>query len=407
VTARVRDLLKVLIFTLNSKKRFMNRKFRLFYFLLTVFVLMAITFILIKKGNKERDQRQDSIKIDQNAIDLKLTLTEAANFSQLALNCISMEYPNKPSHVLNDSTEVLNPETLHPAFYGCFDWHSSVHGHWMLVKLLRMFPDLNNADEIRNAISKNLTVENILQEVRYLDQPNRKSFERTYGWAWLLKLSEELQLWDDVDAHVWLKNLEPLTQAIVDRYMEFLPKQDYPIRRGVHANSAFGLSFALDYARQSANKELEKLITVKSLAYYSNDKNAPASWEPDGDDFFSPSLQEANLMRKVLKKDEFIEWFNLFLPLLETGEPANLLYPISVSDRSDPKIVHLDGLNLSRAWCMFEIAKILPGDHTVRDTLISAGIRHATATLPHISSGKYEGEHWLASFAVYMLSTLE
>lgn len=385
----------------------MNRKFRLFYFLSAVLLLLTTTFILIKKEYKTRNERQDSIKIEQSRIDLKLTLTAAIHFSQLALNCISREYPNKPGHVINDSSEVLTPETLHPAFYGCFDWHSSVHGHWMLVRLLRMFPDLPNADKIRKAISGNLTAENILQEVRYLDQPNRKTFERTYGWAWLLKLAEELQSWQDTDARLWAKNLEPLTQVVVERYLEFLPKQDYPIRRGVHPNTAFGLSFALDYARQSGNTELEDLILERSMVYYANDKNAPAAWEPDGDDFFSPCLQEANLMRHVLKPDEFVEWFENYLPGLKAGQPKNLLYPASVSDRSDPKIVHLDGLNLSRAWCMFEIAKILPENHAARDMLIASGTRHANATLPHISSGMYEGEHWLASFAVYLLSTIE
>ncbi|MCK4464111.1 MAG: DUF2891 domain-containing protein [Bacteroidales bacterium] len=384
----------------------MNHKFRLVYFVFIVILLMGTTLILIGISNKKKKSKMEAeLKIED--IFLKLSTEKALFFSKLALNCISREYPNKPGHVINDSSEVLSPETLHPAFYGCFDWHSSVHGHWMLVRLLRMFPDLPNADKIRKAISGNLTAENILQEVRYLDQPNRKSFERTYGWAWLLKLAEELQSWQDTEAKLWAKNLEPLTQVVVELYLEFLPKQDYPIRRGVHPNTAFGLSFALDYARQSGNTELEDLIIKRSMVYYANDKNAPAAWEPDGDDFFSPCLQEANLMRRVLKPDEFVEWFENYLPGLKAGQPKNLLYPASVSDRSDPKIVHLDGLNLSRAWCMFEIAKILPENHAARDMLIASGTRHANATLPHISSGMYEGEHWLASFAVYLLSTIE
>lgn len=384
----------------------MNHKFRLVYFVFIVILLMGTTLIMIGIGNKKKKSKMEAeLKIED--ISLKLSTETALFFSKLALNCISREYPNKPGHVINDSSEVLTPETLHPAFYGCFDWHSSVHGHWMLVRLLRMFPDMPNADKIRKAISGNLTAENILQEVRYLDQPNRKSFERTYGWAWLLKLAEELQSWQDTDVQLWAKNLEPLTQVVVERYLEFLPKQDYPIRRGVHPNTAFGLSFALDYARQSGNTELEDLIIKRSMAYYANDKNAPAAWEPDGDDFFSPCLQEANLMRHVLKPDKFVEWFENYLPGLKAGQPKNLLYPASVSDRSDPKIVHLDGLNLSRAWCMFEIAKILPENHASREMLIASGTRHANTTLPHISSGMYEGEHWLASFAVYLLSSIE
>lgn len=384
----------------------MNHKFRLVYFVFIVILLMGTTLIMIGIGNKKKKSKMEAeLKIED--ISLKLSTETALFFSKLALNCISREYPNKPGHVINDSSEVLTPETLHPAFYGCFDWHSSVHGHWMLVRLLRMFPDMPNADKIRKAISGNLTAENILQEVRYLDQPNRKSFERTYGWAWLLKLAEELQSWQDTDVQLWAKNLEPLTQVVVERYLEFLPKQDYPIRRGVHPNTAFGLTFALDYARQSGNTELEDLIIKRSMEYYANDKNAPAAWEPDGDDFFSPCLQEANLMRHVLKPDKFVEWFENYLPGLKAGQPKNLLYPASVSDRSDPKIVHLDGLNLSRAWCMFEIAKILPENHASRDMLIASGTRHANTTLPHISSGMYEGEHWLASFAVYLLSSIE
>jgi hypothetical protein len=384
----------------------MNYKFRLINFIFIVILLMGTTLVLIVVNNKKKKSKMEAeLKIED--ISLKLSTETALFFSKLALNCISREYPNKPGHVINDSSEVLTPETLHPAFYGCFDWHSSVHGHWMLVRLLRMFPDLPNADKIRKAISGNLTAENVLQEVRYLDQPNRKSFERTYGWAWLLKLAEELQSWQDTDAQLWAKNLESLIQVVVERYLEFLPKQDYPIRRGVHPNTAFGLSFALDYAHQSGNTELEDLIIKRSMEYYANDKNAPAVWEPDGDDFFSPCLQEANLMRYVLKPDKFVEWFENYLPGLKAGQPENLLYPASVSDRSDPKIVHLDGLNLSRAWCMFEIAKILPENHAARDMLIVSGTRHANATLPHISSGMYEGEHWLASFAVYLLSTIE
>jgi hypothetical protein len=274
----------------------------------------------------------------------------------------------------------------------------------MLVRLLRIFPDLPEAREIRSALDSNLSAENIEVEVEDVHQASRKSFERTYGWAWLLKLAEELHGWDDPDGRKWSKNLRPLAEAMVKRYLVFLPKQTYPIRRGVHPNTAFGIAFALDYSRAVGHRELEDLLLERSSAYFAQDAGCPASWEPDGDDFFSRCLIEADLMRRVLPPDEFCEWFHRFLPQIEEGNPRSLLEPADVSDRSDPKIVHLDGLNLSRAWCMNGIASALPGDDPMRKILAESAILHAEATLPHIASGSYEGEHWLVSFAVYMLS---
>jgi len=328
----------------------------------------------------------------------------ASQFAQLALQGIQREYPNKPGHVMNDAGEVKNPAALHPAFYGSFDWHSSVHGHWMLVRLLKQFPHLAEAAAIRQALHKNLSRENITAEVNYLKQPSRTSFERTYGWAWLLKLAEELHTWNDRDGHTWSKNLAPLAQAITDRYLDFLPKQTYPIRRGVHPNTAFGIAFALDYARTVGHAQLEHLLVQRSLDYFGEDRNYPAQWEPDGDDFFSRSLIEADLMRRLLPAEDFALWLHAFLPHLHKHEPQSLLEPAHVSDRTDPKIVHLDGLNLSRAWCMKGIAKALPAGDPLRTILATSASRHTQATLPHITSGHYEGEHWLASFAVYLLT---
>jgi hypothetical protein len=305
---------------------------------------------------------------------------------------------------MNDASEVLNPAAFHPAFYGCFDWHSSVHGHWMLVRLLKAFPEWPEASEIRGVLSENLTAGNIEVEVKYLLQPGRKSFERTYGWAWLLKLVEELGRWEDEDGRRWWANLQPLAEEIIRLYLDFLPRQTYPIRRGVHPNTAFGMALALDYARQAGQTELEKLLVERSLAYYGRDEGCPAAWEPDGDDFFSPCLMEAELMRRVLSPDEFPQWLHRFLPGLAQSLPESLFEPADVSDRSDPKIVHLDGLNLSRAWCMLGISRALPQDDPLQSVLVGAAARHAEATLPHIASGSYEGEHWLASFAVYLLS---
>lgn len=334
-----------------------------------------------------------------------LTRSEASHFAGLALKCVSREYPNKLDHTMNDATEVQHPRALHPAFYGCLDWHSSVHGHWMLARLLRLFPDLPEASRIRTALNENLTSANVQAEVAYLTQANRQSFERTYGWAWLLKLAEELRGWDDQDARVWSKNLQPLADALVERYKKFLPRQTYPIRTGVHPNTAFGLAFALDYARAAKDHELEALIVERSKTYFLADASYPIAWEPGGEDFLSPGLVEADLMLRVLKPIEFRKWFHRFLPGLAAGHPKTLLAPATVADRSDPKIVHLDGLNLSRTWCMRHIASELPAQDPARRVLERAAEAHAKDALAHVASGDYGGEHWLASFAVYALTT--
>ena len=328
----------------------------------------------------------------------------ASLFAGLALHGITREYPNKLDHVMNGEGEVRSPSSLHPVFYGSYDWHSCVHGHWLLVRLLRLFPDIPEAGEIRDTRNSLLTAENVSVELEYLEQPSRASFERTYGWAWLLKLAEELHGWDDEDGRRWEAALQPLAEAFSLRYLEFLPKQDYPIRRGVHPNTAFGIAFALDYARTVGHQALEDLLLERATTYFAGDRGYPARWEPDGDDFFSRSLMEADLMRRVLRTDDFPAWFHEFLPGLADGEPESLLQPAQVSDREDPKIVHLDGLNLSRAWCMRLIAQALPPEDPVRNLLLDSAIRHALATLPHIASGNYAGEHWLATFAVYMLT---
>lgn len=339
--------------------------------------------------------------------DLSLTQAQASHFAALALKCVAREYPNKPEHVMNDSGDVQNPKELHPAFYGCYDWHSSVHGHWMLVRLLRTFPNLPEAREIRKVIGANLSEKNVRVEVAYLKQKNRQSFERTYGWAWLLKLAEELSLFNDPDAKIWSRNLQPLVDELVNSYNLFLPKQTYPIRTGVHPNTAFGLAFAYDYAKNAGNEKLASLIAERSRTYFGKDANYPGAWEPGGEDFFSPALMEADLMRRVMSAAEFRRWFHRFLPQLAAGIPRTLLRPATVTDRSDPKLVHLDGLNLSRAWCMRNIANALPANDPARKALASSAQQHAADALAHVASGDYAGEHWLASFAVYLLSTPE
>jgi hypothetical protein len=336
--------------------------------------------------------------------DVKLTMETASAFARLALKGISKEYPNKPGDVLNSAADVKSPRAVHPAFYGSFDWHSAVHGHWMLVRLLRLYPELPERKQIRSVLGEHLTAKNLQTEADYFKQPNRQSFERTYGWAWLLKLAEELHSWDDPDGRKWAKNLQPLADTIVARYLAFLPKQTYPIRTGVHPNTAFGLAFALDYARAVDHKALRSLVEERSHTYYGRDAGIPAKWEPDGADFFSPSLMEADLMRRVLPKAEFRAWFRRFLPEIDKGEPKALLMPATVADRSDPQIVHLDGLNLSRAWCMRSITAALAESDPARKVLTESAGRHAVAALQHVASGDYAGEHWLASFATYLLS---
>ncbi|HEV8368633.1 MAG TPA: DUF2891 domain-containing protein [Pyrinomonadaceae bacterium] len=333
-----------------------------------------------------------------------LTEKEASHFAALALKCVNRELPNKPEHVMNSAADVQSPKTLHPVFYGCYDWHSSVHGHWMLVRLLKTFEKLPESQQIRKALNANLTAENVRVEAAYMTQPNRQSFERTYGWAWLLKLAEEVHSWDDPDGDNWAEALQPLVDVIVKSYKTFLPKQTYPIRTGVHPNTAFGLAFALDYARAIGDRDFEALLVERSRTYFGKDTNYPGAWEPGGEDFFSAALMEADLMRRVMKPTEFATWFHRFLPQTAQGKPATLLEPAIVTDRSDPKLVHLDGLNLSRAWSMRSIANALPAKAPARAALSKSATRHATAALAHVASGDYAGEHWLASFAIFLLT---
>jgi len=335
---------------------------------------------------------------------MTLTREQGSAFARLALKGVGKEYPNKPGHVLAGPADAKTPRALHPAFFGCFDWHSAVHGHWMLARLLRTFPDLPEAKDIRAVLAKHLTAENLKAEAEYFARADAKSFERPYGWVWLLKLAEELHGWDDPDARQWSANLHPLAELIAERYISYFPKQTYPIRSGVHSNTAFGLTFAHDYARAVGNKKLQEAVEERARAYFGKDTDIPARWEPDGADFLSPSLCEADLMRRVLPPAAFREWFARFLPGTARGEPASLFKPAEVTDRTDPQLVHLDGLNLSRAWCMKGVAAALPTDDPARKVLLESATRHAEAALKHVASGDYAGEHWLASFAVHMLS---
>lgn len=334
-----------------------------------------------------------------------LTREQASAFAKLALKGLRKEYPNQPQHVLVGPADAKTPKALHPAFYGCYDWHSAVHGHWMLARVLRLHPAVPEAKAIRAAFDEHLTADHVKTEAAYFDRPESKSFERPYGWAWLLKLAEELHGWDDPDARRWAANLKPLADGIAKRYVDYFPKQTYPIRTGVHPNTAFGLAFAHDYARTVGDKKLADRIEERARTYFAKDVDVPASWEPGGADFFSPSLMEADLMRRVLPAAEFRAWFRTFLPGAAKGQPTALFAPATVTDRTDPQLVHLDGLNLSRAWCMRSFATALPAEDPARKALAASAAAHAEAGLKHVASGDYAGEHWLASFAIYLLST--
>lgn len=333
----------------------------------------------------------------------RLTADRAGRFAALALRCVQQPYPYAPAHVVNGPDDLRAPRAMHPAFYGCFDWHSAVHGHWLLARVLRRFPVLPLASDVRAALRANLAPKNLAAEAAYFEEPGRASFERTYGWAWLLKLAEELAAWDDADAQTWWAALRPLAAIIERRYLDFLPRQTYPIRVGTHPNTAFGLAFALDYARALGRAELAALVEQRSRDYYLADASAPAGWEPGGNDFFSPSLMEADLMRRVLPSTEFSRWLDRFLPNLRAGYPSSLFAPAHVSDRTDGQLVHLDGLNLSRAWCMWSVAAALPESDRRGAVLTESAERHAAAGLTGVDSGDYMGDHWLATFAVMML----
>jgi len=330
------------------------------------------------------------------------TVETASKFSNLAFSCITTEYPNKISHTLESDSDVASPGDLHPAFYGCYDWHSSVHGHWLLIKMLQSFPSLPQREQVIDAINNNFSESNLSAELNYFKRKDRAGFERPYGWAWFLKLTSELANSDNGIQQQWFSRLFPIAEVVKSYYYSYLPGLYYPIRRGVHENTAFGIMFALDYARAVGDKTFESFLIERAKFYYLNDRNIPASWEPEGDDFFSPSLIEADLMRRVLSREEFVHWFKDFMPQI----PYSLTYPAVVADRNDPKGVHLDGLNLSRAWCMFELAKALPDDSQSHRDLWQAGYRHAAEALPNVLSDNYVGTHWLATFAAYMYLSL-
>ena len=324
-----------------------------------------------------------------------LTPETAERFARIALGHVTREYPHKLDQVLEGPEDLLPPSSLHPIFFGSFDWHSCVHGWWLLLRLRRLFPDLAVRREIEAAADRAFQPHKVEGELAYLDRAYTGGFERPYGWAWLLALHEEAQRHGDRD---WGPNLAPLAAAFADRFALYLPKLTYPIRVGTHFNTAFAMILALDWA-EANDEALAGLIRERALHYYGGDRACQA-WEPAGDEFLSPALTEALLIRRLLGEAEFRAWFADFLPDLGSGEPATLFAPAFVSDRSDGKIAHLDGLNLSRAWCWRGIAAA--ADPETAELALRAADLHLDSSLPHVA-GEYMGEHWLATFALLAL----
>jgi hypothetical protein len=322
-------------------------------------------------------------------------------FVALALSCVHQEYPNKLSHTLRSDADARPPRELTPAFFGCYDWHSAVHGHWLLARALHLQPQAPWAADARTALARSLRPEALSAELEYLRTPGRAAFERPYGLAWLLQLGTELRGWSDPDARRWSAALAPLEDEAAARLAGWLPKLTYPVRSGEHSQTAFALALARDWAVAAGRDSLRQLIDARARAYYLGDRGCPLAFEPSGEDFLSPCLAEADLMRRVLPPDEFARWLGRALP--QAGR-RGWLSPAVVTDRSDPKLAHLDGLNLSRAWMLEGIASALPARDGRRRALAAAATAHREAALPAVTGEHYEGGHWLGTFALYLTS---
>jgi len=370
--------------------------------------LSLIAMVACKNKNNEETTLQDQQQPEKDSsivedISSKMTevepvvlsLEQAEKLVKMPLACLEQEFPNKLGQTLASENDLKKPSELHPAFYGCFDWHSSVHAHWSLISLLKQFPNLAKAEEIKQLLQDHLSKENIQQELAYFNKEQNKTYERTYGWAWLLKLAQEIHTWEDPIAKELEANLAPLTKKIVSNYQAFLPKLNYPIRTGEHENTAFGMSFAYDYAVATENQKLKDLIATRAKDFYLSDDNCPIAWEPGGFDFLSPCLEEIHLMQNVLAEQTFKLWLKDFMPEisnkdfdLEIGE---------VSDRKDGKLVHLDGLNFSRAAVLFSLA----AKYDNLNHLKPVAEKHLSSSFSNLTDDSYEGGHWLTTFAIY------
>ncbi|MHC8950103.1 DUF2891 domain-containing protein [Sphingobacterium hungaricum] len=365
-------------------------------FNLSRIIYSIILFGMISCQSNQKDKPKDSVP----ATSYKLDRSLAKKIFAMPVHCIPVEYPNKLGQTIGSAADLKTPKALRPIFYGCYDWHSSVHGYWSVIKLLKAYPDLDSIGEVRTLLNQHLTKENGLVEKAFFEDKNNLGFERTYGWAWLFKVQEELSTWENEDAKQWKSALDPLTDLLVKRYIDYLPKLVYPIRSGQHDNSAFGLSLSLDYARRVGNKEFESSIVEHSKRLFEQDKGCPLAYEPSGSDFLSPCLEEAFLMSKIMDAPAFEKWFADFLP--EFTRADYTLEPGKVKDRTDGKLVHLDGLNYSRAACLYGIAKKLPV--TENEHLQRIASEHIAYSLPNLSKeDDYMGSHWLGTFALYAL----
>lgn len=330
--------------------------------------------------------------------------TAAARFAGLALSCLHREYPNKIAHTMTSDADALPPHRLTPAFYGCFDWHSDVHGHWLLVRLLRLYPNEAFATQARAELARSFTQANIDGEVNYMERSDRVEFERPYGLAWLLKLTAELREWQDPQAQQWAATLHPLELVAAGHLKSWLPKLHYPIRIGEHGQTAFAFGLMWDWAGVAGDTAMRELLTDAARRFYQNDRRCPLSYEPSGQDFLSPCLAEADFMRRVLDKPTFAKWLTGFLPQIPSSAGPTWLSPGVVTDRADPKLAHLDGLNLSRAWMLEGIAHALGPDDRRTPILLATANSHREAALPAVTGEHYVGGHWLGTFAVYLTS---
>lgn len=326
-----------------------------------------------------------------------LDLEQAKKIFELPVHCIEVEFPNKMGQVLGSEKDLKRPKELRPIFYGCFDWHSAVHGYWSIVKLMKDYPQLDESGTVRSILNRNITPENVSVELSFFKDPNNLNFERTYGWAWLFQLQSELHAWSDPDAQRWAATLKPLADELVKKYKEYLPKLNYPIRTGQHDNTAFGLSLSIDYAKRVGDHEFAQIIIEHAKRLYGNDINCNFSYEPGGNDFLSPCLEEALLMSKVLDTQTYRTWLKGFMP--ELFNPQFSAEPGRVSDRTDGHLVHLDGLNFSRATCLYNISQKLQELQHLR----KVADLHLNYSLNNITNDDYMGSHWLGSFALYAL----
>lgn len=333
-----------------------------------------------------------------------LDVQAATRFANLALACVQQEYPNKISHVLNSAADAKPPHELTPAFYGCMDWHSAVHGHWLLVRLVRSFPSAPFAPAAMAALHANINPSHIAGEVAYINGMGRETFERPYGLAWLLQLAQELREWSSPEARQLAATLAPLETAVASRLSAWLPKLAYPIREGEHGQTAFAFGLALDWARSTHDPAMEKLLVGKIRDFYTKDRDCPLAYEPSGEDFLSPCIAEADVVRRVMGREEFAAWLSGFLPRIPRTATTSWLPIGVVTDKSDGRLAHLDGLNLSRAWMLAGMAAGLPEADARRKALLATAKTHAESGLASVNGEHYEGGHWLGSFATYLVT---